>query len=139
MGTPMPHSLPVEGNVKHEYDPWHPRDSEDAGCCLLASSIETGAFCLALQILEEEGTWAALEGLAVTFLLPSQTLPAEPLPGRDRQCQPGSVQSVNLMSLRGFCQTDEPPVGGARGLASFPLGRAFLLLTVTTQTAAPRR
>lgn len=111
-------------------------ETRDAGCCLSASSIETGAFCLALQILEEE---AALEGLAVTFLLPSQTLPAEPLPGRDRQCQPGSVQSVNLMSLRGFCQTDEPPAGGARGLASFPLGRAFLLLAVTTQTAAPRR
>lgn len=96
------------------------------------SSVQTEAFCFVLNSLSEEGTWAALKGLAVTSLLPSWALPPEPLPGRDRQCLPGCMQSVNLTSGRGLSQTEEPPVGVAQGLA-------FLLYTVTALTVAPGR
>lgn len=30
-------------------------ETQDTGCCLSASSVETGAFCLGLHFLEEEG------------------------------------------------------------------------------------
>lgn len=70
---------------------------------------------------------------------PITPLPLEALPGRDRQCLPGCMQSVNLMSVRGLRQTDEPSAGGAQGLALFPLGQAFLLFTVTVLTIAPGR
>lgn len=77
---------------------------------------------LCSQLLEEEGTWAALKGLAVTSLLPSQPLPPEPLPGErqavparlNAKCQPHVTQ--RLLANRGA------PSGGRPGPGLVPPG-----------------